>query len=131
MCENRYEIYNDNNIFSIDDARFLINIKQTLRSTAYPNERQYIQDTIRAFCGDINEITFSEKHEESVIVITPKNKKVHINEDNIHSVIYNIIKDIYQRYVVNVYGKTNNIGTLDVSRLYHIVNLGEELKIYL
>lgn len=131
MCENKYEIYNDNNTFSIDDARFFINVKYTLRSTAYPNEKEYIQDTIRSFCEDINEITFSEKHEESVIVLTPKNKKVHINETNVYSAIYTIVRDIYQRYIVNVYGKTGNIGSLDITRLYHIVNLGEEIKIYL
>lgn len=128
MSEN---IFNNGIAYKLEEARLLTTVLIYLRSNIYPSEHTYIQDRIMAECPDITGVIFSANHSDNVIVLTPKSKSKHINIDNLRMVIFDIVKDIYQRNIINVYGKDHPYSSINVIQLFNIINMNEQVKIYI
>lgn len=116
-------------LYDISDARVLAEVQRTLRYAGYPNEQAYIQTTIQNNCSDVGEIIFSGSHSDNVIILNPKGKS--IDENRVTRVITDIINYVYQKYIVSVYGKKDIRSKYTPSQLFYIINMGEQIKVYI
>lgn len=115
--------------YDLKSARIVANVKHELRYNAYPNEHSMIQDRLQESCPDIGEIIFSGSHSDNVIIINAKGKN--INSHRICATVHDIVCDIYQKYIINKYGKNNEMSRLDPSILFNIITINEQIKVYL
>lgn len=116
-------------IYDIDDARLLVKVQHELRYNAYPHEQCMIQDKILNECPDVGEIIFSGNHDDNVIILNPKGKE--LDRERIEKIVLEIVTDIYQRYIINNYGKSDKMSSLSPSLLFYIIDMSEQIKIYI
>lgn len=116
-------------IYDINGARLLVKVQHELRYNGYPNEQANIQDTIQEECPDVGEILFSGNHSDNVIVLNPKGKSIDVSR--VTGVMNNIVKAIYNKYIVNKYGNNNEMSTILPSMLFYVINTDEQVKIYI
>lgn len=117
--------------YSLDKSRIFTEVVCKLRNEIYPSEMDLIQSVIRDNCTDIDSIEVSEIRNPNTITLIAKNKKKGINITNLHSTLYAIIGDIYQRNIINIYGKDHMYSKIDIERLFNIVSYGEQIEILL
>lgn len=117
--------------YSLDKSRIFTEVVCKLRNEIYPSEMDLIQSVIRDNCTDIDSIEVSEIRNPNTITLIAKNKKKGINIVNLHSTLYAIIGDIYQRNIINIYGKDHMYSKIDIERLFNIVSYGEQIEILL
>lgn len=117
------------NQYSLDKSRIFTEVMCKMRNEIYPSEIDIIQSTITDNCNDIDSVVISE--DTNTIILITKNKKKGINYDNLHSVLYAVIGDIYQRNIINAYGKDHLYSQIDIERLFTIVSYGEQVKVLL
>lgn len=117
--------------YSLDKSRIFTEVVCKLRNEIYPSEMDLIQSVIRDNCTDIDSIEVSEIRNPNTITLIAKNKKKGINITNLHSTLYAIIGDIYQRNIINIYGKDHMYSNIDIERLFNIVSYGEQIEILL
>lgn len=117
--------------YSLDKSRIFTEVVCKLRNEIYPSEMDLIQSVIRDNCTDIDSIEVSEIRNLNTITLIAKNKKKGINIVNLHSILYAIIGDIYQRNIINKYGKDHMYSKIDIERLFNIVSYGEQIEILL
>lgn len=116
-------------LYDITDARLLAAVQHELRYNIYPNEQEYIQDLLQKKCQDVGEIIFSGIHSDNVIILNPKGKGM--DEYRIANVVTEIIDDIYTRNIINKYGKNSKFSKFKASQLFYIINMGDQIKIYI
>lgn len=116
-------------LLDISEVRSLVEVQCTLRDTGYPNEQVYIQTTIQNNCPDVGEIIFSGSHSDNVIILNPKGKSM--DEYRVTRVVTEIIDYIYKKYIVSKFGKDDYRSRFTPSQLFYIINMGEQIKVYI
>lgn len=121
---------NESNVlYDIDTARLLVSVQHELRYNAYPYEQAMIQDKIQQDCPDVGEIIFSGNHDDNVIILNPKGTCM--DRERINQAALLIVSDIYQRYIINKYGKSNKMSMLSPTLLFYIIDMDDQVKIYI
>lgn len=115
--------------YSLDKSRVFAEVMCKMRNEIYSSEMDIIQSTITDNCSDVDAMLISE--DANTITLIAKNKKKDINESNLHSVLYAVVGDIYQRNIINNYGKDHPYSKIDIERLFTVVSYGEQVKVML
>lgn len=117
------------NQYSLDKSRLFTDVVCKLRNEVYPKEISIIQSSIIDRCTDIESIEIPDGN--TIIILNPKNKKKAIDISIVYDTMYNILSDIYQRNIINIYGKTHEYSNIDINMLFNIISYGERIKILL
>lgn len=117
------------NQYSLDKSRLFTDVVCKLRNEVYPKEISIIQSSIIDKCTDIESIEIPDGN--TIIILNPKNKKKAIDISIVYDTMYNILSDIYQRNIINIYGKTHEYSNIDINMLFNIISYRERIKILL